>query len=971
MQITKRFTAIFIILMFAGNLLSILPLANATVEGALTIVAPDKVAAGGPVQVDATGMTATGGTIYFYLSLNDDPEISSGDIYFASAKTEDAIVDIQTLFITASVSAGDYYVKGVDIKGVGRACVVSDNTIEIIDEGMPTVEIDDTTGHVGDAPEITISDAGDWDAVTVTWKTFEGYAGNSPYALVDGEVTVDDWEVPDAYKGTYKILVFFDGDDTYATYLEFSITPDLTSDFLSIPADEIGTEFTITGTGFPEGTVDANSITLLLKNFMTGSTIDNYETIHDETDIGDGDVLAEGQLVVDVMVDAVEAGVLDITIPVDSTSTTFAAAFYSSAPNDDFTTITHYKISGVSGQNEDDVTFSFINLPADAAITINWIGSTVTVNVVAGASDANGAFKDTWEIVDLPGGEYSVRASVDNGVVVRERTIATFTVLPKFTVAEDDAVVGAGIDLEGSGFPADAVLDTVKIGGADGIDIDVNVAATGYFLLEDVIVPEVSGGGLAVTVKVSGEDADGVAISAQDTVIIKSQMILDDSSALEFDGEDYSQWVLFGDGPLVFPGHVLKLIGNGYLAGETLTVNLYDDADKLVGAAVVGDGGKADADGNVELVAWLPNAKVLYPAGKLDCYLKVAGSTATNKDNTDPFDINASDDGLAFILNGIANDGDADTDVKVGETLRVVGFGFRTKTLTLTANGDDIKTVSSVNGYFDTSFTIPELQGWWDGGEHYDVEVDIEAAPYAGFDVFPMVVLSPVTGFVDSKFTVSGTGFEDDVDYDISWVGIIGDEVLDTVDGADVVDGSFAIEVTVPAVVPQAYKVEVVDGDDVWKSAVYTVADKAAVDQAAKLDAIIAQLNGVDFAGLKTQVAAAEAAATAAQTSATAAQTTAAAAKTSADAAKTAADAVGVTANAAKTAADSAKTAADSAKAAADSAKAAADAGGVKTSEINSKVDGLQTLIYGAIGASLIAAIAAIVALMQISRKIA
>jgi len=234
-----------------------------------------------------------------------------------------------------------------------------------------------------------------------------------------------------------------------------------------------------------------------------------------------------------------------------------------------------------------------------------------------------------------------------------------------------------------------------------------------------------------------------------------------------------------------------------------------------------------------------------------------------------------------------------------------------------------------------------------------------------------MVVLSPVTGFVDSKFTVSGTGLEDDVDYDISWVGIIGDEVLDTVDGADVVDGSFAIEVTVPAVVPQAYKVEVVDGDDVWKSAVYTVADKAAVDQAAKLDAIIAQLNGVDFAGLKTQVAAAEAAATAAQTSATAAQTTAAAAKTSADAAKTAADAVGVTANAAKTAADSAKTAADSAKAAADSAKAAADAGGVKTSEINSKVDGLQTLIYGAIGASLIAAIAAIVALMQISRKIA
>ena len=66
----------------------------------------------------------------------------------------------------------------------------------------------------------------------------------------------------------------------------------------------------------------------------------------------------------------------------------------------------------------------------------------------------------------------------------------------------------------------------------------------------------------------------------------------------------------------------------------------------------------------------------------------------------------------AFILTGIANDGDDDNEVIVGDTLRVVGFGFRTKSrLTLTANDDDIKTVSSVNGYFDTTFTIPELQG--------------------------------------------------------------------------------------------------------------------------------------------------------------------------------------------------------------------------------------------------------------------
>jgi uncharacterized protein YoxC len=66
---------------------------------------------------------------------------------------------------------------------------------------------------------------------------------------------------------------------------------------------------------------------------------------------------------------------------------------------------------------------------------------------------------------------------------------------------------------------------------------------------------------------------------------------------------------------------------------------------------------------------------------------------------------------------------------------------------------------------------------------------------------------------------------------------------------------------------------------------------------------------------------------------------------------------IAATANSAKAAADSAKASADAAKDAADDAKTA--------------TSGLTTLVYGAIGASLIAALAAIVSLMQISRRIA
>jgi uncharacterized protein YoxC len=87
-------------------------------------------------------------------------------------------------------------------------------------------------------------------------------------------------------------------------------------------------------------------------------------------------------------------------------------------------------------------------------------------------------------------------------------------------------------------------------------------------------------------------------------------------------------------------------------------------------------------------------------------------------------------------------------------------------------------------------------------------------------------------------------------------------------------------------------------------------------------------------------------------------------AKASADAAAAAVGDLEATVSDIAATANSAKAAADSAKASADAAKDAADDAKTATS-------GLTTLVYGAIGASLIAALAAIVSLMQISRRIA
>jgi len=87
-------------------------------------------------------------------------------------------------------------------------------------------------------------------------------------------------------------------------------------------------------------------------------------------------------------------------------------------------------------------------------------------------------------------------------------------------------------------------------------------------------------------------------------------------------------------------------------------------------------------------------------------------------------------------------------------------------------------------------------------------------------------------------------------------------------------------------------------------------------------------------------------------------------ASTKADAAKTAADAATAAANAAKTSADAAGTKADAAMAAANAAKTSADAAKAAT-------DSLTTMVYVAIAASVVAALAAIFTVMQITKKIA
>jgi len=966
----RKILALGIVLLFAFSILSVAIRVHATVGGSMSLVRPNLVAPGGPLELDCTGLTATGGTVYFYYSKNDDPEISADDVYFASVKTAD-LDDSVTVFLPSTIAVYDeYYVKATDLKRVEALAVVADGSFEV-PKTYPTITIDPSSGNVGDYPEISGEDAEDYATAHVFWKTYDS-AYTETETIVDGEFTEDDLAIPNAFEGTYKIIVLLENGDTFATCVEFSVKPavELTLPATySIEADKLDQFVDITGTGFPEGTIAKDSITVVVKNFKTGSTIETYESLHAKKKVGDVD---DGYFEVTIKLDALEAGVATLRIPVDGSTKTFEDVFYVSSPTAeaDFTAIKYYKVKPTEGYIGDDVTFAFINLPAAATVDIDFIGGTVTHEVVSNkTSDDYGALEYTWkDISDLPGETYTVRAYVTIGSTTREKNIGTFTVKPSFELQDGTGEkltkgsVGDVIVLVGKGFPADATISTAYFGSKKVALTEADTGATGTFEIDEdedgntLVIPHISGGGKSVTVKVEGEDADGETITAQASIVINPILIMAetgdwDPGVLEPDGT----WTDYADA-VIFPGNPIRVVGWGFLTGEAVTVKLYDEDDNLIGSATIMSGEKADSNGDLKLIAQLPVFKAL--SGKENVYLKVAGATSTNKADSDAFDIAAPDDALAKIFFGLEADGDLDTDVYVGDNVKVIGCGFETKSLTLreTVTETDLKSVSTTNGYFETTITIPEMEGE-PGGKKYELEVKGLATETVSFSVYPLIAITPASGFPGDSFTVKGTGFSDGNDVKIVWVGVAEEETLDTVDGDDVKDGSFSITLEVPTAVAMAYKIKAEVGVDVWETASFTVLDIFDFQFNKTLNEILAKIKGLNTSELILTISSLK-------TGVDDALAQAQSAKTAADAAKTAADSAKSTADAAKAAADSAKSAADGAKAAADSAKASADSA-------KSAADGLTGLVYAAIGASVIAAIAAIFAVIQLQRKVA
>jgi len=1033
---SKKLLATTLMLMFALAILSPVIPVGATVSGSIHIVEhkADIVAPGGAVQVDATGMTATGATIYFYLSKGKSGEIEAEDIYVTSMDKEDVEAEPVTIWVRSTIAKNEtYYVKATDVKGTGKGCVASSESFDVPLE-WPTVTTDPTEDVVGEEPTIEGKEAEDYVEFEFYWDEYDT-AGYSGTVDEDGEFKVEDYAIPHGFEGSHKIIVLYSDEDgdTLSTSVDFTIKPDVEIDVLSITAEETQS-FTIAGTGFPEGTVAEDVIELVLEDFKTGSTIETWDTTHDEEDVSDVEG-SEGDLDVDVTVHDVEIGIATLKIKVDGKTRTFEDVLYVSDPTDvaDFTTITHLKASVKEGVIGDEVTFSFINLPAGATIKVSW-GLEPLPTIELDPADENGAAEGTYVVGDLdgddevlidpedieasegiPGGEYSVNAIATADGKSRTKEIGKFEVLPEFKVwnLEDDeeleeAQVTDELGLRGTGFPIDSTV-TTSFFGTEKVDCeDFETENKGVFLVdqdedeEPLKLPHISGGGKSITVTVEGEDSEGEKIEAKGSLIVNPKLLEEDLDEDE-DGEiDWEVGVLEPDGTwtefadasdaaTLFPGNPIKIVGFGYLGAEAVSVKVLDADGDLIATATITSGEKADSSGDLELVAKLPVVKALYPMGKVEVDIEVSGATTTNEDAIEDLDIAKvtleDEDLLAKLFFGLEADGDLDTEVNVGDSVSIVGVGFRTKSLTLIVDQTDeeVADVSAPLGAFEKTITIPEMEGSWDPeeeiGKEYTLVVD-ETGTEAVFTVVPKITLDPSEAYEAESVTVKGKGFEDGKDVDIIWVGVAEEETLETVSGDDITDGSFQVTVDVPKAVAQSYRIKavvtIVGEEQEWADATFTVLDiwrvqigQKITDLTTKVDSLtksVADLSkaieAMDPAAIARAIDAMKGDVSALKTAVDALKTDVSAAKTAASDAKTAASDAKTAASDAKATAAEAVSAASEARTAASDAKAAAQAA-------QSTAAGISTAAYGAMVLALVAAIFAIIAVVQLQRKVA
>jgi len=226
--------------------------------------------------------------------------------------------------------------------------------------------------------------------------------------------------VPESYKGTHD--VFAEDEDDVTAYEDFTVEPGLT---VSPDNGPVGTNVTVEGQGFAE---DEEDIELwyddeVIEDDITADEDGSWETSFQipPSAQGDHEIDAEGDETQD---HEVEDAIFEVTPGIS--------------------------LNKLSGSVGDNITMTGSGFIADERdITILFDGEAVVTEIRA---DDTGYWEESFEVPEMPTGEYSVTAEGEQTQDIGE---LSFEIKPGIVLSPDEGHVGTDLSITGHGFAID------------------------------------------------------------------------------------------------------------------------------------------------------------------------------------------------------------------------------------------------------------------------------------------------------------------------------------------------------------------------------------------------------------------------------------------------------------------------------------------------------------------------------------
>jgi len=681
-----------------------------------------------------------------------------------------------------------------------------------------------------------------------------------------------------------------------------------------------------------------------------------------------------------------------------------------------FEVLPKIKLTPKTGLTGDEITISGYGYDAEVDIDdVTWDAGAITISPATPETDELGSWTATCDALAAPG----VIVALDEGAV--NTATATFTVGPAIALDIDEGPTGIEVEITGRGYTATAtiVAGAVTFGGVDCyLEETVTVKADGTFELVTYVPQMVALGDYDFTVLEAGAGA----ITADESFevvglaeITVTPQYGPQGSVVTVEGWNFTQFAedvvakLAGQGSKTF-----KTDNNGHFKG-TFIIPAVGSGVQIFTATQADYEIEAETDfrAGIMIVILSPTSG---PSGTSLALTGTGFSTvgdwnATFGDDTFVDDTASASEISATKYIPSVEPGvytitvwDIDADIKVtvdfevtatttittdpviapaGYEITVEGSGFADDLDFMVADFGDIELVY----YNATAEWTPALTTTWTAGDddwddgYFEFTFDLAADTELGIGTYTMNVTDGTGMIAQLEFEI----VEETIDIDSRKATFsIGDTLAFNIESSFAMVDSY-IEISEPngdlywstdpfdswlsvgLIQRVLYADQVAGGNSLvfledapigtWTWEYYDAANDE-VDTgsfaviAASADVIGGQVTDLanDISDLADQLSDVTDNFADVQSSIAAVSALARDAVTAANAATAAVNSVAATAN----------TASEAASAAADAANAARDA-----------ASGLTTLVYGAIGAALVAALAAIVSLMQISRRIA